>query len=218
MERFFVLDKINTWYNWSLVLTGKDVTPPEPKTNCVDIDGMSGTLDLSESLTGETTYSDRKLSATFWTNSGSREERVKLLREIITTLHGKKIKIIEPDDPNHYFFGRVRISALKNIIPYAEFSIEATCEPWRYAVNETVRRVDVNSQMVTDVVITNNGVKSLCPSVTVSGSIDITYNGVKTSLTTGSYKISDIRLTQGVNIIGVSGDGSVSFTYREADL
>lgn len=218
MERFFVLDKINTWHNWSLVLTDKNVTPPEPKTNYVDIDGMSGTLDLSESLTGETTYQDRKLSATFWTNSGSREERARLLQEITNTLQGKKIKIVEPDDPNHYFLGRVQISALKNTIPYAEFSIEASCEPWRYAINETVRRVDVNSQMVTDVVIRNNGVKSLCPSVTVSGSIDITYNGVKTSLTTGSYKISDIRLTQGVNIIGVSGDGSVSFTYREADL
>lgn len=218
MERFFILDKFNTWYNWRLVLTAKDVTPPEPKTNYVDIDGMSGTLDLSESLTGEITYKDRTVSASFWTSEGSYKDREKLLRDIVSALHGKKIKIIEPDDPDHYFYGRVNIKSRKNILPYAEFSIECTCEPWRYALNDSVRRVEVNSQSVTEVIIHNNGVKSLCPEITVTGSVDITYNGVKTPLTSGSYKISDIRLRQGVNIIGVSGNGSVTFTYKEADL
>ena len=218
MERFFILDKFNTWYNWRLVLTAKDVTPPEPKTNYVDIDGMSGTLDLSESLTGEITYKDRTVSASFWTSEGSYKDREKLLRDIVSALHGKKIKIIEPDDPDHYFYGRVKIKSRKNILPYAEFSIECTCEPWRYALNDSVRRVEVNSQSVTEIIIHNNGVKSLCPDITVTGSVDITYNGVKTALTAGSYKISDIRLRQGVNIIGVSGTGSVTFTYKEADL
>ena len=218
MERYFILDKINTWYNWRLVLTSKDVTPPEPKTNYVDIDGMSGTLDLSESLTGEITYKDRTVSASFWTSEGSHKDREKLLRDIVSALHGKKIKIIEPDDPDHYFYGRVKIKSRKNILPYAEFSIECTCDPWRYALNDSVRRVDVNSQLVTEVIIHNNGVKSLCPDITVTGSVDITYNGVRTTLNTGSYKISDIRLRQGVNSIGVSGTGSVTFTYREADL
>lgn len=218
MERFFILDKFNTWYDWRLILTAKDVTPPEPKTNYVDIDGMSGTLDLSESLTGEITYKDRTVSASFWTSEGSYKDRDKLLREIVRALHGKKIKIIEPDDPDHYFYGRVKIKSRKNILPYAEFSIECTCEPWRYALIDSVRRVEVNSQSVTEVIIYNSGVKSLCPEITVTGSVDITYNGVKTALTAGSYKISDIRLYQGVNIIGVSGSGSVTFTYKEADL
>ena len=218
MERFFILDKFNTWYNWRLILTAKDVTPPEPKTNYVDIDGMSGTLDLSESLTGEITYKDRTVSASFWTNDGSHKEREKLLREIASVLHGKKIKIIEPDDPDHYFYGRVKIKSQKNILPYAEFSIECTCEPWRYAIDDTVRNIKVVSQSITDVIINNNGVKTLCPVITVTGSIDITYNGLKTTLSAGTYKIADIKLYQGVNIIGVSGDGTVSFTYKEAIL
>lgn len=218
MERFFILDQFNTWYNWRLVLTAKDVTPPEPKTNYVDIDGMSGTLDLSESLTGEITYKDRTVSASFWTSEGSHKDREKLLRDIVSALHGKKIKIIEPDDPDHYFYGRVKIKSRKNILPYAEFSIECTCDPWRYALTDSVRRVEGNSQTVTEVIIHNNGVKSLCPDITVTGSVEITYNGVTTALTDGSYKISDIRLRQGVNVIGVSGNGSATFTYKEADL
>ena len=218
MERYFILDKFNTFYDWRLILTSKDVTPPEPKTNLVELDGMSGSLDLSESLTGDIHYKDRTVSASFWTSEGSYKDREKLLRDIIRSLHGKKIKIIEPDDPKHYFYGRVQIKSQKNILPYAEFSIECTCDPWRYAVNDTVRRVEVDSQTITDVIIHNNGVKTLLPVITVTGAVKITYNGNETNLTDGSYKISDIKLRQGVNIIGVSGTGSVSFTYKEADL
>lgn len=217
MERFFILDKFNTWYNWRLILTAKDVTPPEPKTNYVNLDGMSGTLDLSESLTGEVTYQDRTVTASFWTDEGSYKDRETLLREIVAALHGRKIKIIEPDDPTHYFYGRVKIKSRKNNLAYAEFTIEATCEPWRYAIDETTRIVDASDQVV-NVVITNNGNKTLCPILTVTGSVTITHNGGETSLTDGSYRILDVKLYRGVNIIGVSGNGSVTFTYREADL
>ena len=218
MERYFILDKFNTWYDWRLILTGKDVTPPEPKTNYVEIDGMSGSLDLSESLTGEITYKDRIVSASFWTSEGSFKERASLLRKIVTALHGKKVKIIEPDDPTHYFYGRVAVTSVNNILPYAEFTIEATCEPWRYSIEDSVRTIEVNSQIITNAVIHNNGVKTLSPIITVVGSVDLTYNGIKTPLTYGTYKIPDIKLRQGVNVIGVSGNGSVTFTYKEADL
>lgn len=218
MERHFILDKFNTWYDWRLILTGKEITPPEPKTNYVDIEGMNGSLDLSEALTGEVTYSDRTISASFWTDDGTRKDREKLLRDIRIALHGKKIKIIDPDDPEHYFYGRISIKSERNIIPYAEFTIEAICEPWRYAVDNTLRGIDVRSQTPTALVIHNNGVKTLCPEISVSGTVDITYNGVKTTLITGTYKISDIKLYHGVNIIEVSGNGSVVFAYKEADL
>ena len=218
MERYFILDKFNTWYDWRLILTSKDVTPPEPKTNYVELDGADGTLDLSEALTGEITYKDRTVSATFWTDEGSRDDRSILLKKIVSVLHGKKIKLIEPDDPDHYFYGRVNVKSVNNIIPYATFTIEVICEPWRYAVNDTVRTIQVYSPIVTKAIINNNGVKTLSPVISVKGSVDITYNGVKTSLTAGTYKISDIRLRQGANVIGVSGNGSVTFTYKEADL
>lgn len=218
MERFFILGNKNTWYDWRLYLTAKNIPDAEPKTNYVAIDGMDGTLDLSESLTGEIKYNDRTISASFWTDNGSYKDRNALLRSIVSQLHGKKIKIIEPDDPDHYFYGRVKIKSKKNILPYAELTLEAICEPWRYAINESVRRVEVNSESVTDVVINNNGVKTLCPTITVTGAVNVIYNGVKTPLTSGTYKISDVKLYQGVNIISVSGNGSVTFTYTEADL
>lgn len=217
MERFFILDKFNTWYDWGLIVTAKEITPPEPKTNYVEIGGANGTLDLSESLTGEVVYNDRTISASFWTSEGSYKDREKLLRNIVAVLHGKKIKIIEPDDPTHYFYGRVTVKSVTNILPYMEFSIEATCEPWRYAVDDSERRIEIYNSSV-DAVIINNGVKTLSPIITVSGSVDIRYNGVTVSLTEGSYRLSNVKLYNGVNVIGVSGRGSVIFTYKEALL
>ena len=217
MERYFILDKFNTWLDWSLILTEKKIDLAEPKTNYVNIDGMSGSLDLSESLTGEVTYKDRTILASLWTDKGSRRDREVLLKNITFALHGKKIKIIEPDDPDHYFYGRVKIKSPVNNLAYLEFTIEATCEPWRYALTDTVRQVDVNNNEI-DVVIYNHGVKTVSPTITIKGSVTIVYNNSRVVLANGTYRVSDIKLRRGVNIIRLSGAGKVTFTYKEADL
>ena len=217
MERFFVLDKFNTWYDWRLIVTAKDVTPPEPKTNYVELDGAHGTLDLSEALTGEVTYQDRTVTATFWTDEKTMVDRKILLQTIVRALHGKKIKVVEPDDPDHYFYGRLKVKTATHFPAYMSFNVEITCEPWRYAIEETKRLIEVEAEE-NNVVIRNTGVKTLCPTINVTGSVTLTYNGASVELSDGSYKISDIKLCQGFNIVTVSGTGSVEFVYREADL
>jgi hypothetical protein len=216
VRRFFLFDKFNTWHDWRLTLTAKDTTDPEPKTNYVALDGMSGTLDLTESLTGEVAYNDRTVTAAFWTSEGTYQEREAAVKQITASLHGKKVKIVEPDDPDHYFLGRCMVTNLERSQVHVAFEIEAVCDPWRYAVNESNRSVSVNG--TTSVVIRNEGVKTLCPNITVAGTVTLSFEGGTVELTTGAYKVADIKLRQGVNVIGVAGDGSVTFTYREATL
>lgn len=216
MERYFIFDKYNTRTDWDLVLISKTITPPEPKTNYVNIDGMDGTLDLSEVLTGEPTYKDRVITATFWTDNGNRSEREKLFRDITAALHGRKIQIIEPDDTDHYFIGRVVINSNKNVLAYLEFSITITCEPWRYAIDDITTPVSVSKPI--NVVMSNNGVKTVCPTITVVGTVTITYNDLEVKLNDGTYKLSHIKLKRGNNILSLSGSGTVIITYREADL
>lgn len=214
MERFFILDQYNTWYDWGLILTAKSVTPPTPKTNYVKLDGMSGSLDLSDALTGEITYEDRTVSASFWTDEGTYEDREKIIREITNKFHGKKIKITEPDDPDRHFIGRVTVKSPKNNLSYAEISIECACEPWRYANTETVRRIEVDGAEAIEAILYNGGTRTVSPTITVSGTVTVSGH----ELTTGTYRVSDLRLYSGVNVIAVSGHGTITLEYKEADL
>ena len=214
MRRIFLFDKFDTWHDWRLTLTAKDTTDPEPKTNYVNLDGMSGSLDLSEALTGEVSYGDRTVSASFWSSEGTYQDRETVAKQIKAALHGKKVKIVEPDDPDHYFLGRCMVRNLTRSQVYVSFDIEAVCEPWRYALEETRRRVDAGASAV----IWNNGVKTLCPEIEVEGSVTLEYEGASVKLTGGRYQIADIKLRQGSNVVGVSGSGFVTFIYREATL
>jgi hypothetical protein len=77
--------------------------------------------------------------------------------------------------------------------------------------------VEVSGEAV-NAVIYNNGVKRVNPVVEVDGDIDIVFNGNNNGLSNGTYIIPSLKLSPGANVIGVSGEGSVKFTYREAEL
>ena len=216
--RYFYFGKYHTFQDWGLVLTDKSIPDPEPKTNYIQLDGVSGTLDLTEALTGEVAYADRIISATFSASCGTYQWREAVRRQIAAALHGRKVQIIEPDDPEHYFLGRVTIKDGTRHASFSTFTIEAVCEPWRYAMEETSRRVEVTAGNSQDVVITNGGVKTLTPDIVVEGTVKLTFGGASVDLSTGSYKVADIKLRQGDNVVGVSGTGAVTFTYREATL
>lgn len=219
MERFFILDNYNTYYDWNLILTAKDVTPPDPKTNYVELDGMSGTLDLSEALSGEVSYKDRTVLMSFFTNEGNFKDRERLYREITRAIHGKKIQIIEPDDNEHYFLGRGVIKSWVNNLAYAEIEIEFTCDPWRYALEDTVRTVYLSSEYET-IIINYNGVKTVRPTLKLSTRMGIQASGIYTYLDAGEYILNDLRLKTGVNTIVAMGNvgDCITITYRECDI
>ena len=51
----------HTYDDWDLVLTGKSLGLPTPKTSSVDVDGADGSIDTSEVLSGEIKFSNRRL-------------------------------------------------------------------------------------------------------------------------------------------------------------
>lgn len=217
-ERTFIFGEYNTWTDWGLILTSKEIMPPKVKTNYVDIDGMSGSLDLSEALSGEPTYSNREIKTDFCATEGTVEEREELLRNITAMLHGRRMKIQGPDDHNHYFYGRVSVSSVENYVTCSVISITAECEPWRYAADITELSIPVTSATALDVQILNRGVKTVCPEITITGSVTFTCNGITSNGTTGVYKVLTFKLYAGHNTIAVSGSGTMKLTYREAIL
>lgn len=219
MERCFLFGPFNTWTDWGLILTQKgDIDPPEVRTNYTEIEGMSGSLDLSEALAGEPTFKDRAITASFCACEGSYRERRVLMGTILSQIHGRKLRIVEPDDPGHYFMGRVKVKNIRHTVPLTEFSVECICEPWRYENMETVQTFPVSGEIPAEIRINNEGRKTVCPEITVTGQVTFTCCGVTSSATDGTYRVTTFKLYQGENIIRVSGNGTLTLRYRKADL
>lgn len=201
--------------DWDLILNSKKINPPTPKIVKVTIDGRDGELDLSRALTGEMKYNDRDASFSFIVTEGKHDEREGLINRIVNLIHGQKLQIIEPDDVDHYLLGECSVSDVKNDKAYGSFSVKATCEPYRYSINE-INRIITASATPVNIVLTNNGKRTLTPTVVVSDSVTLSFGNTTLTLGKGTYKLSSLQLKSGSNIVSVSGSGTITFTYREA--
>lgn len=216
--RGFKYDDIHTGNDWGLILTAKTIDPPEPKLYQVDLDGADGSLDLSESLAGEIRFKDRTVTASYVMTEGTYEERLALMTKIVVYLHGRKRKVVEPDDTDHYFVGRSVISDIKHNQAYSSFKVTTECEPWRYYRETIKRHCDINSVAAHKLIFTNRGAKTACPVLTVTGLVSFILKGETVSLTPGTYRLTALKLYSGVNEVQVLGSGSIIFEYGEADL
>ena len=51
----------NSYTDFGLILTSKEIGLPEPKTEIVEIAGANGVIDLTEALTDDIKYNQRQL-------------------------------------------------------------------------------------------------------------------------------------------------------------
>lgn len=214
----------NTVEDWGAILNAKVVADPVPKTNYVTVPGHEdGELDLSEALTGTVLYNNRNASFTLILAEGTHAERIETIRQIKSAVHGRKIKIYDPDDyPDHYLYGRLSVSEVVTLNAYATVKIDGILEPWRYALYETIRDITITGTSGTQTVtLDNRGDKTVTPTLTVTGALVLhftTLDGTEASrvLGSGTYKIPRFKLAPGVSTITLSGAGTVSIKYREA--
>lgn len=208
----------HTAEDWGLIMHEKNVPPPVPKTNYVSVPGRDGDLDLTEALSDVVNYQDRRASYTFLLTDGTHEDRVELISQIIGVLHGQRLQIVDTDDyPDYYMIGRLSVTEVTNTAAYGILKIEAVCQPWRYAIGQKTKTVTVTaSDGTVSVSITNSGYKTLAPTLTVTGSVTLTYNATSAALSAGTYVLAGFLLAPGVTTVTVAGSGTISINYQEA--
>lgn len=206
----------HTAEDWDLILNEKSLTPPEPKTTYISIEGRDGDLDISEALSGEIKYNNRTASFKFILTDGSYADREAMITEILRIVHGKRLNITLDDNPDFYLSGRCTVTDRINDRAYGIIEIECNCDPWFYRQTETMRFFTVNAPM--NIVLANGGGKTVTPEVTVTGSITIEFGSSSVSLSAGTYKLTDLLLKSGNTSVTLKGSGTVSFKYREGVL
>lgn len=206
---------LHSFDDLQLILTSKEIGSPEVKEIKVDIPGADSELDLTEFF-GEAKFSNVTHKFEFSTIVPS-SEFLSLFSTIKNALHGKKMRIILDGDPHFYYMGRLHVSSFKSEKNIGQISIDADCEPYKYKLQPTIVTVTNDG---TQAITLTNGRKRAVPEVKIetTGSIRIEYQGNIWDLGAGSYTLPELELVEGVNIVTLTGTGTVVFSYQEAGL
>ena len=200
--------------DWNIVLTKAEIPLPTPKTSIVDIKGADGVIDLTEALTGDVQYNNRPIKLTFEMMDDI--DYSTLISDISNYLHGKVVTVTLSNDDDYYYRGRATINQWECVKRKGKIVIQIDSEPYKYLVTETVRTITVNNQ--TKTITLPNSRKRVCPNLNVTGTVTLTVNGVTYELAEGKQQLVNFILVEGNNAIKISGNGTLTITYRQGVL
>lgn len=203
--------------DWDLIMSGKAIGNPAPRILKVDMPDRDGELDQSEVIRGRVSYKNRALSFSF-TCTARQSTWADLRAEMAGFIHGKRLMIVDPDTPNHYYVGRCELlepTYKGEAIMFLEVAVDA--DPYRLSNTETTVSKAVSAGGTVSLV---NSIMPVVPTITVSANMTIAFGSFSSSLTSGStYEIPEITLESGTNTISiVSGSGTITFTYRQGAI
>ena len=221
----------NSYDDFGLILTDKDIGFPEPKLEKVDVIGADGVIDLSEVLNDDIKYKTRKLQFTFTVLKGNKYW-ASTVADIANYLHGKKLRIQMDFDPAYYYTGRCKINSFKTSKRLCTITIDAECEPYRLDINGNgekwlwdtfsfqngfirVNAVTVNGSLQVNL---QNQRKIVSPTFTCSTAMTVTFDGVIYNLPKGKTQVLGIRLQYGTNYVTFKGNGTVKIEYQGGAL
>jgi phage-related protein len=221
----------NSYDDFGLILTDKDIGFPEPKLEEVDVTGADGVIDLSEVLNDDIKYKTRKLQFTFTVLKGNKYW-ASTVADVANYLHGKKLRIQMDFDPAYYYTGRCKINSFKTSKRLCTITIDAECEPYRLDINGNgekwlwdtfsfqngfirVNAVTVNGSLQVNL---QNQRKIVSPTFTCSTAMTVTFDGVTYNLPKGKTQVLGIRLQYGTNYVTFKGNGTVKIEYQGGAL
>lgn len=207
-------DNYHSFDDFGLILSSKTIGAAEPKTELIEVPGADAPLDFTEFF-GDIKYNNRPLSFTF-TLLPPASEFPEKYSDIANKLNGRKMKIIDDDDPDFWYYGRVSVDDLDKDKNIATIAVECDCEPFKYKLNKTTKQVTVSGS--TSVQLTNLR-QHVTPTLNSTAAIDVTYEGTKYSVsTTGDFIIPELVLKEGQNTLTITGTATVTITYQEGGL
>ena len=219
IETGILFNGIHSFYDLNLILSAVEIAPAVPKTNYVDIPGGDGALDLTEAH-GEVKYSDRTHKFTFTMNpaddlSEAAWEGKKT--EVSNRLNGLACKVTLDKDSDYYWQGRCSVDSYKSNKRLRQFVVSARVRPYKYKQKETVKTYALTASGQT--VSMRNSRRSVCPVITCTNdNTKIVFNGNTFNFNAGQHQNLNIRFTEGINQVTISGTGQVTFSYQEGDL
>jgi len=200
--------------DYGLIVAPYAIPMPEPQTSFVEIPGRDGALDLSEAF-GTVRYADRIIPLTLYVRAPFDTQ----ISTFAADIHGRRINMIFDRDPTYYYDARVMVENVERHAGYCELSLECRAKPYKLEHFETT--ITVLPTGSASVTLTNTRMP-VVPSSTVSAAMTLTYTlnekEYTVNLAAGSHIIPSLVLMEGDTVIGITGTGQITFTYRKGAL
>lgn len=203
---------LHSYTEWGLILSEKEIQAPKAKTMTVDIAGGDGVLDYTEYF-GGVKYENRPMSFKFAKMNIVPDEFLALFSVVQNALHGQKMKIVLDDDPDNYYFGRISVSEWKANKRVGEIVIDVDAEPYKYSDVEVFQVVSGTQNIVL-----TGGRMPVVPEITTTAAMTIVFDGFTAAVNAGTFRIPELQLNEGQNTVTVTGEGSITFKYRQGSL
>lgn len=227
----------HSYRDWGLYLKSRpEISPPSPKTTYEDIPGADGSIDLTESLTGDVKYENRDLKFEFKV-IGGREKWYKTFSDIMDYMHGKRMNIVIDEDSTFYYNGRIKVDEWESNEVTSTVVIKAEADPYKMETFSSLEDwlwdpFDFETGIIReykDLVVDGTlsltvpgRRKRITPSFIVASSdgsgMEVSYNGSSYGIPDGASRVVNIVLVGGDNVLTFTGNGTVSVDYRGGRL
>lgn len=217
---------------FGLKLVSFNIPLPPVNEEMIEVPGMSGALDATESATGYPTYGTRSgLLFVFKLYADWIDFEI-IKSQIAEWIHGKKVKVILDSDPAYYYVCRLSLDTKKTNKINSTITISGCADPLKYEITASDEDWMWDPFSFEDGVIrelsgveitpTNNTVTifagdySVSPTFKVTESLDlaVVHEGYSYPLPVGETKIPCIRVGNEDVTLTFSGQGKLSISYR----
>lgn len=207
---------VRPWEDYGLYLVEYDAPRPEPKIYRVDIEGRSGTIDMTE-WAGDVFYNDRTVTVRLRDMLGRADD-------ICNALLGRRCRVqFDVDDPDYYYEGRCEAIKDTTRRHVTDLTLTLTCHPFKHPVTAPREESSGLPPSGVDAFTISAGESATVTlyqdksfaSVDVSGletgeTATLTINGTDYEIENNGDQEGEFRLIQGANSIALTSDANDS--------
>lgn len=192
--RSLIIEGMDTFADWGLVLSSKELNPPAPKFYTVDIPGGDGNINLTKALNDDTVYENRTQEFVF-TQYLRGESFEGLKTSISNFLHGQEFDYKLSWDPDYTYHGWFTVDKYGTDGALNQITITVEADPYKS------KGMKFETFNVSDgfVAYLPSGRKRVRPVFEFSEDTVVVFEGRRYVVPKGSHTINDVWLKMGTN-------------------
>ena len=190
---------------------------PQSQSNTITVPGRNSPIRFTEAL-GRVAYQPRSSDMTF-SMLGDRADFDRLVSIVVNQLAGQLCRVTLTEDPTLYAVGTLEAAPSYDPLT-GKGTLTLSCtdgDAFLYHTEETVVNVSGGGT-----VILANDYMPVVPVITTTAETTLRWaidgESVQKTVSAGTWEIPELELRHGNNTLSVTGEGNVTFVYREGRL